>query len=199
MQIVLSSGCPKCGFGRRDPEGEEQLAAETAGAPPSYSECVNNNAGTQVQRSDSRNTTEEREAGILPPAYHVVTTEQYLEITHPVKSELERLKRFSETLLDRTQGSVCAFPQLKTQSAEGGISHSARGHTNCSMVHTNHFSEPGYENYGFTDDETYDEITPTGDNALSANPSQQSTNVEDNCDHVVFFDASLDNELQSDI
>ena len=83
------------GFGRRRGSTISHHS-EVFAPPPSYTECVN-----QSNQQTTAIEPDQNEAGDTsnqPPSYNTVKREKYLEITHPVESEMKKLKRFSTEL-----------------------------------------------------------------------------------------------------
>ena len=103
--LLYLSGCLCCC--RRTTESEEPIDPEVCAPPPSYAECVNNQnvpESPQQQQVDPET---------LPPSYDTVRNHHYLEITHPIKSEIDKLKRFSESL------NRSSHTDLSTSSEDG--------------------------------------------------------------------------------
>ena len=136
-------------------ESEDPIDPEVCAPPPSYAECVNNQ---HVQRSPQE---QQADPETLPPSYDTVRTQHYLEITHPIKSEIDKLKRFSESLnhgshtnLSTSSGDVdsaiyCDDNDISFQEGATGMqSREPEDIPGCSY-HIDHCASANYE---FTDE-----------------------------------------------
>ena len=152
LLIFYLSGCPCCC--RRATESEEPIDPEVCAPPPSYAECVNNQ---HVQMSPQE---QQADPETLPPSYDTVRTQHYLEITHPIKSEIDKLKRFSESLnhgshtnLSTSSGDVdsaiyCDDNDISFQEGAGVQSREPEDIPCCSYQMAHRAST----NYAFTDE-----------------------------------------------
>ena len=135
-------------------ESEDPIDPEVCAPPPSYAECVNNQ---HVQRSPQE---QQADPETLPPSYDTVRTQHYLEITHPIKSEIDKLKRFSESLNHGSHTSLstssdvdsaiyCDDNDISFQEGATGVRSRESEDIPCCSYQMDHHASM---NYAFTDE-----------------------------------------------
>ena len=123
--------------------------------PPSYAECVNNQ---NVPESPEQRQIDPE---TLPPSYETVRNHHYLEITHPIKSEIDKLKRFSESLnhsshtdlstcsQDGDSAIYCDDNDISFQESATAVQSTESVDSPCCSYQIDHCSST---NYAFTDE-----------------------------------------------